>query len=146
MRDRSPFDQFAKLMIARALAGHGTVRTDVEVSPDMDPIAIWFTPHRKEKKREVPNEAGRRAFEKVLEDAFEKVFNEGVEETRRELLVELFTARFGAPPLEVSAIIQATTDLDLLLAWHRLTARASFEDVTGAIRAGQPTAPSPQTG
>ena len=70
---------------------------------------------------------------------------EGLLAARREDLLELVAARFGEPPPEVSALIQATTDQELLRAWHRLAARASLEDVTRAIRTGQAPAPTPRT-
>ncbi len=64
---------------------------------------------------------------------------------RREDVLNLFTDRFGDPPPEVIAIIQATTDMDLLGTWLRLAARASLEDLTSAIRAGKAAAPTPPT-
>ena len=88
-------------------------------------------------ERESPREA--------FNEAFQEGPAEGCLEVLREDLVELWGIKFGEPPAEVSAIIQATTDMDLLGAWFRLAVRASLEDLTSAIRAGRASAPTPQT-
>jgi Domain of unknown function (DUF4351) len=41
---RNPFDQFAKQMLHAALAGRGSVETEVEVTAEIRTIDGWFTP------------------------------------------------------------------------------------------------------
>jgi len=70
----------------------------------------------------------------IVETFIQKHRQEAREEELAEAVLKVYSARFGSPPDEVSAIVRQAHDRELLGGWLTLVATASAEDVIRAMR------------
>ena len=78
---------------------------------------------------------GRKEAQDRYDEWKQRTEQAGVERTRKQVLLEVYEARFGAVPADLRATIEATHDESTLHAWFKLAITRSPEEIAEAIRA-----------
>jgi hypothetical protein len=92
---RTRFDEFGKQMVRKALEGHCTVETDVEVQAGTHRLDLWATPREVSASPDAPGRLGMDTQD-IVENWRREAIQEGLEQGERKLLLRMLRRRFGA--------------------------------------------------